>query len=155
MPLGSFNILDKPGNVKKLLNMVNPTPEIKRLHETEIRVRYQETDAQGHVHHANYINYFEIGRVEMLRDGGVSYREFEESGLMLVIVSLKCDYFKPALYDDLLKLRTSVVKAKGVRIQHAYEIYRSNELIVKGETVVACVDHSGKPKALPKWLRLD
>ena len=135
--------------------MVNPNPNIQRQHETTIRVRYQETDAQGHVHHANYINYFEIGRVEMLRDGGISYREFEESGLMLVIVNLKCDYFKPAVYDDLLKLRTSVVKAKGVRIQHSYEIFRDDDLIVKGETIVACVDHKGKPKALPIWLRMD
>ncbi len=135
--------------------MVNPIPSIKRQTETEIRVRYQETDAQGHVHHANYINYFEIGRVEMLRDSGISYREFEESGLMLVIVNLKCDYFLPAHYDDLLVLRTRLIRAKGVRIQHGYEIFRGDDLLVSGESVVACVDANGKPKALPTWLRTD
>ena len=132
--------------------MVNPIPNLKKQHETQIRVRYQETDAQGHVHHANYINYFEIGRVEMLRDSGVSYREFEESGLMLVIVNVTCDYFLPAQYDDLLTLKTTLVKAKGVRIRHAYEIQRGEDVIANGESVVACVSHDGKPTALPKWL---
>ena len=137
------------------MNTVNPSPGVPRQHSTEIRVRYQETDAQGHVHHGNFVNYFEIGRVEMLRQGGISYREFEESGLMLVVVSLTCNYLMPAHYDDLLRLETRVVKARGVRIQHGYEIYRGDELLVSGETIVACVNHSGKPTALPKWLRMD
>lgn len=137
------------------MNTVNPLPKIRRDHEIEIRVRYQETDAQGRVHHANYINYFEIGRVEMLRSGGVSYRQFEETGLMLVVVDVRCDYFLPAKYDDLLTLRTSIVRARGVRIQHAYKISLGEELLAKGKTTVACIDRNGNVTRLPQWLRLD
>ena len=135
--------------------MVNPSPQIKREHTTQIRVRYQETDAQGHVHHANYINYFEIGRVEMLRSSGISYREFEQMGMMLVVVSVNCDYVKPANYDDLLTLKTKIVRAKGVRIQHQYEISLDGEPVASGSTTVACVDRNGRVVRLPEWLRLD
>ena len=137
------------------MNTVNPLPSVPKQHETKIRVRYQETDAQGHVHHANYPNYFEIGRVEMLRASGVSYREFEEMGTMLVVVDLRCQYIKPANYDDLLTLRTTIIRAKGVRIKHAYEVLLDDELLAKGETTVACVSHEGKPVPLPEWLRQD
>ncbi|MEM9410465.1 MAG: thioesterase family protein [Planctomycetota bacterium] len=137
------------------MNTVNPLPEVPRSNVTEIRVRYQETDAQGHVHHGNYVNYFEIGRVEMLRNSGVSYREFEELGLMLVVVNLKCDYLQSAKYDDLLKLTTTVVKAKGVRIKHSYKIEVEDKLIVQGETTVACVNREGKVRRLPAWLQMD
>lgn len=130
-------------------------PQVPRHHQTQIRVRYQETDAQGHVHHGNYVNYFEIGRVEMLRESGVSYREFEESGLMLVVVKLECDYFKPARYDDLLTIQTSVIKARGVRIEHQYEILLDEELVVRGRTTVACLSNTGKITPLPIWLRVD
>ena len=119
----------------------------------QIRVRYQETDGQGHVHHANYITYFEVGRTEMLRNTGVSYREFEASGLMLVVVDVSCQYFQPAYYDDLLTMQTSVVKSKGVRIRHQYDIFRDGNLIVRGFTTVACVDTNGQVKRLPDWLR--
>lgn len=137
------------------MNTVNPLPSVPRHHSTQIRVRYQETDAQGHVHHGNFVNYFEIGRVEMLRQGGVSYRDFEKMGYMLVVVSMNCNYFLPAYYDDLLKLETSVVKARGVRIQHQYKILREEELLAMGESTVACVNRAGKPQPLPDWLRLD
>jgi acyl-CoA thioester hydrolase len=134
---------------------VNPLNPVPRIHETEIRVRYQETDAQGRVHHANYINYFEIGRVEMFRTCGVSYREFEESGVMLVVTDVECKFLSPAKYDDLLLLKTKIARAKGVRIRHEYEIYLGQRLIVQGATTVACVNHHGKVVPLPDWLRLD
>ncbi len=134
---------------------VNPSPIIPRTHETTIRVRYQETDAQGRVHHANYINYFEIGRVEMLRASGISYRQLEESGIMLVVTDVECKYFLPAQYDDLLVLKTTNVLAKGVRIRHRYEITKDSQRVVMGETTVACVNRDGKVTRLPAWLRLD
>lgn len=137
------------------MNTVNPSPVVPREHTSQIRVRYQETDAQGHVHHGNFVNYFEIGRVEMLRHGGISYREFEEMGLMLVVVNLQCEYIKPAKYDDLLTLKTTVAKARGVRINHHYVISSNDEILATGETTVACVNRNGKPTPLPKWLRLD
>jgi acyl-CoA thioester hydrolase len=123
-------------------------------HEHPIRVRYQETDAQGHVHHTTFVNYFEIGRIEMLRAAGYSYRELEEAGILLVVSELECRYFAPARYDDLLILKTRVVSSKGVRIRHAYEIWRGDTLIVRGSTVVAAVDPDGKVKRLPKWLKV-
>ncbi len=123
-------------------------------HEIEIRVRYQETDGQGRVHHANYVNYFEIGRVELLRAAGHSYRALEEQGLLLVVTELDCQYFLPAQYDDLLRLRITTVRSKGARIEHRYRIERDGELVAQGRTVVACVDRTGKARRLPKWLTL-
>ena len=79
-------------------------------HEMEIRVRYQETDGQRRVHHANYLTYFEMGRTEMLRSYGYTYRAFEEAGLFMVVADASCKYLAPAQYDDLLVLRTRVQK---------------------------------------------
>ncbi len=130
-------------------------PVIPREHEIEIRVRYQETDAQGRVHHANYINYFEIGRIEMLRAGGVDYRKLEEDGLMLVVADVKCKYHIGAKYDDLLRLKTRVVRAKGVRVYHKYELSIGDELVCEGETTVAAINSQGEVVRLPDWLQLD
>ncbi len=137
------------------MSNVNPPISVPREHQTEIRVRYQETDAQGRVHHANYVKYFEIGRVEMLRASGITYRELEETGLMLVVVDLKCQFFAGARYDDLLLLTTRIKRSRGVRIQHTYELTLDGELIVSGETTVAAVDPEGNVIRLPQWLRLD
>ena len=135
------------------MSAVNPSRSILAEHEIEIRVRYQETDAQGHVHHANYLNYFEIGRVELLRSAGYDYRRMESEGLMLVVTQAACQYFQPANYDDLLRLKTKVVRSKGVRITHEYEIFRGDDLTATGQTVIASVDREGKVKRLPIWLR--
>ena len=136
------------------MSLPNPSKPILSQHETTLRVRYQETDAQGRVHHANYINYFEIGRVEMLRASGVSYRELEESGIMLVVTEVVCKFLKLAKYDDLLRLTTTIVRAKGARIEHRYEIVLNDELIVEGKTIVASVNRDGNVTRLPKWLQL-
>ena len=123
-------------------------------HTIQLRVRYQETDAQGRLHHANYINYFEVGRVEMLRAAGYSYRELEANGIQLVVIEASCEYFQGAAYDDLISLTTRVVKSKGVRIQHEYEMRLDDSLIARGKTVVASVGQDGKVKRLPEFLRL-
>lgn len=123
-------------------------------HHIEIRVRYQETDGQGRVHHANYLTYFEMGRVELMRASGQSYRDLEESGVLLVVAEAECQYRGAAFYDDLLRLRTRTVSAKGARIEHHYEIRRGEELIVSGRTVIACVNRAGKVQRLPDWLQL-
>lgn len=128
------------------------SPKILAQHEIELRVRYQETDGQGRLHHANYINYFEVGRVELLRASGKSYRELEREGLFLVVAEADCRYFAAAEYDDLLRVRTTTAKAKGARIEHLYEVFRGDELLAKGRTVVACVDRDGKVRRLPQWL---
>jgi acyl-CoA thioester hydrolase len=124
-------------------------------HDIEIRVRYQETDAQGRLHHANYFTYFEMGRTELLRAAGMSYGQVEEAGYMLVVAEIACEYFLPAAFDDLLTLRTAVVKAKGARIEHQYEVFRGDELLARGRSIVACVDRNGKPKRIPPWLLPD
>jgi acyl-CoA thioester hydrolase len=122
------------------------------FHDLEIRVRYQETDAQGRVHHANYANYFEIGRTELLRTSGRSYRQIEEEGLLLVVTELSCRYYVPAVYDDVLRIRTTTGEVRGARIEHLYHVYRGEELLVEGRTVIACIDRSGKPRRVPVWL---
>ncbi len=139
-------------------------------HQLEIRVRYNETDGQGRVHHAQYLNFFERGRVELLRSLGHSYRDLEESGLMLVVTEMTVRYLGPAVFDDLLTLTTRVVRAKGVRIEHSYEIVRGpcttscatasvaaidsiTTPIVTASSVIACVDRQGNVRRLPEYLR--
>jgi len=125
---------------------------IGQVHRLEIRVTYQETDGQRRVHHANYLNYFERGRVEMLRDSGVSYLELEESGLLLVVAEMNIRYVSAAQFDDLLTLTTAVSEIRKVRIGHQYQLHRGEELIVEANSVVACVNKLGKPAKLPDCL---
>jgi acyl-CoA thioester hydrolase len=121
-------------------------------HEIEIRVRYQETDGQGRVHHANYLTWFELGRVELLRAAGHSYRELEEAGIFLVVADVRMQYYLPALFDDVLRLVTTTVAAKGARIEHRYQVFRGDEMLAEGSTTVACVSRDGRVTRLPKWL---
>lgn len=123
-------------------------------HDIEIRVRYQETDAQGRVHHANYLKWFELGRVELLRASGHSYRELEDAGIFLVVAEASLTFHAPAVFDDLVTLRTTTVKAKGARIEHHYEVFRGSERLAAGTTTVACIDKSGRVSRLPDWLRM-
>ncbi|QEG22732.1 acyl-CoA thioesterase [Mariniblastus fucicola] len=139
------------------MGSVNPTNisrSIPLQHRAELRVRFEETDAQGHVHHSKYLNYFEVARGEMFRAGGRSYREMEEQGYMLVVVKATCDYRSSARFDDLLVIDTKVVRSKGVRIVHHYEIRNGDDIVCVGETVLACVDRSGNVQPLPEWLRI-
>lgn len=121
-------------------------------HEIEIRVRYQETDGQRRVHHANFLTYFEMGRTEMLRAHGRTYREFEEAGLFMVVSEVSVQYRAPAEYDDLLRLRTRVEKVGAAHIRHAYEVVRGTTIIVTGSTTVVCVDREGRVRRLPDWM---
>jgi acyl-CoA thioester hydrolase len=121
-------------------------------HETAIRVRYQETDGQRRVHHANFLTYFEIGRTEMLRSRGATYRQFEDAGLFLVVSEASCSYRAAAEYDDLLVVKTFVEKVGGASIEHSYEVIRDTMIIASGRTVVVCVDGEGRVRRLPEWL---
>jgi acyl-CoA thioester hydrolase len=124
-------------------------------HEIEIRVRYQETDAQARVHHANYLTYFEQARVEMLRAAGYSYKALEEAGVLLVVAEANVRYFLPAQYDDVLQVRVTTLEAKGARITHEYHVRRGSDLVCEGRTVVACINREGRVQRLPHWLRSD
>lgn len=128
-------------------------------HSIEIRVRYNETDGQRRVHHAQYLNYFERGRVELMRALGHSYRELERaSNLILVVAEMNVRYLAAAEFDDLLKLTTRVTRSRGVRIDHEYEIVNLHgpepTLVVQATSVIACVDREGKVRPLPDYLRV-
>jgi acyl-CoA thioester hydrolase len=127
-----------------------PTPIAS--HQLEVRVNYHETDGQRRVHHANYLNYFERGRVEMLRAAGTSYRELEETGLMLVVSELNARYHSAAQFDDTLVLTTHLTEVRKVRLTHHYQLHRGEELIVDADSIIACVDQAGRPKRLPQQL---
>lgn len=121
--------------------------------EITIRVRYAETDRMGLLHHANYLVYFEQGRTELLRSLGFNYKEIEDQGFLLVLTKVEVRYLRPVRYDDLLTLRTTVVRTTSVRIDYRYELLRDGLLLAEGATTLACVDREGRPQALPDVLR--
>jgi acyl-CoA thioester hydrolase len=121
--------------------------------EITIRVRYAETDRMGLLHHANYLVYFEQGRTELLRACGLAYKDLEDQGYLLVLTRAEVRYRSPARYDDLLTLRTTVVRTTAVRIDHRYELLRDGVLLAEGGTTLACVDRDGRVQALPNFLR--
>ncbi len=120
----------------------------------QFRVRYQETDQMGVVYHGNYFTYFEMGRTELLREAtGVSYRDVEESKTKMVVVKAECQYVKPAKYDDLLTLKTRVVRTTRASVEHEYRLFRDAELLAVGRVRLATVDDSGKIVPVPDWIR--
>ena len=120
--------------------------------EIILRVRYAETDRMGLLHHANYLVYFEQGRTELLRAQGLAYKDLEDKGYLLVLVKAEVRYRSPARYDDLLTLKTTVVRTTAVRIDHRYEVLRDGLLLAEGSTTLACVDREGKLQHLPESL---
>jgi len=120
--------------------------------EIIIRVRYAETDRMGLLHHANYLVYFEQGRTELLRAQGISYRDLEDQGYLLVLTRVQVRYRSPARYDDLLTLRTTVVRTTAVKIEHRYELLRDGLLLAEAETTLGCVDRDGRVQRLPAFL---
>jgi acyl-CoA thioester hydrolase len=124
------------------------------FHEFKVRVRYAETDQMGVVYHGNYAQYFEMGRVEWLRNLGVSYKDMEEDGIMLPVVSLTMNYKKPARYDDLLTVRTIFKKQESVKIEFDYEILNeAGELLTTGTSMLVFVNmKTGRPTTPPEYI---
>jgi acyl-CoA thioester hydrolase len=122
--------------------------------EIQIRVRYAETDRMGLLHHANYLVYFEQGRTELLRTHGLAYKDLEDQGYLLVLTKVEVRYRSPVRYDDLVTLRTTVVRTTAVRIDHRYELMRDGVLLAEGTSTLACVDRGGRVQQLPSTLRL-
>lgn len=122
---------------------------------SRVRVRYSETDQMGVVYYANYLVWFEIGRTEWLRQSGWSYREVEESGIILPVIDVRCEYRQPARYDDEIEIRTTGSCLSGVRVRFDYEVVRQQAAAVaaSGYTVHASVDRQGRPARLPDRLR--
>lgn len=120
------------------------------VHETKIRVRYGETDQMGYMYYGNYAEFYEVGRVEMLRSLGMTYRSMEDSGIIMPVLELRCKYIKPALYDQEITVRVILDKMPAYRIHFHYELYNEEtELINTGETTLAFVDTKRSRPCLP------
>jgi acyl-CoA thioester hydrolase len=121
-------------------------------HSMTIRVRYPEVDAMGYLHHSRYLQYFEMGRVELLRTLGHSYADLERRGVFFVVAKVECKYRAPARYDEELTLTTRVVRQTHVRIDHAYELRRGDTLLAEATTTIACVGRDGQVTQIPEEL---
>lgn len=117
------------------------------ISETTVRVRYGETDQMGYVYYGNYASYFEVARVESLRQLGMTYKELEEMDVIMPVLENKSKYLSPALYDDKLRIVTTIREKPGVRIRFEYEIFNGvDKLIHQGETLLVFVNKtSGRP----------
>ena len=128
-------------------------------HNIEIRIRYGETDQMGVVYHGNYAQYLEMGRIEWLRNLGISYKQMEEEGVMLPVISLSLNYKKSARYDDLIKVTTRLKNLPTAKIDFEYVIENeAGEIVTTAETSLVFIDmNSNKPMRCPKYIleRLD
>ncbi|MDR3093113.1 MAG: acyl-CoA thioesterase [Bacteroidales bacterium] len=124
------------------------------MYDTQLRVRYGETDQMGYVYYGNYPLYYEVARTEWLRTLGLSYRQMEEEGILLPVRSLNVCYISAAHYDDLLTVRVMLKKLPGVRIHFFYEIYNEQQTLLNtGETELIFVDaKTRKPRKAPEIL---
>jgi acyl-CoA thioester hydrolase len=115
-------------------------------------VRYPEVDAMGYLHHSRFLQYFEMGRVELLRHLGHSYAELEKKGIFFVVTKAQVAYKAPARYDDEVTLKTTLVRKTHVRYDHIYELRRESTLLAEGATTIACVNREGEVIQIPEWL---
>ncbi len=124
------------------------------LAETQLRVRYAETDQMGYVYYGNYAMYFEVARVEAMRSAGFSYREMEENGIMMPVLESHFRYLKPGKYDELLTIKTIIPILPGVRIRFEYQVINEQgELITEGWTTLTFLKKdSHQPTRPPKNL---
>lgn len=116
-----------------------------------IRVRYAETDQMGYVYYGNYAQYFEVARVEMLRELGFSYKMLEAQGIMLPVVHYEIKYFKPAFYDDLLEIITTIPALPSARLQFNYQTYNAEGVLLNeaSTTLVFINRETGRPCRAP------
>ena len=121
-------------------------------HTISIRVRYPEVDAMGYLHHSRYFQYFEMGRVELLRSMGHSYADLERQGVFFVVVKVECRFKAPARYDEELNLTTRITRQAHVRIDHAYELKRGDVLLAEAASTIACVGRDGQMRHIPEEL---
>ena len=106
----------------------------------------------GYLHHSRYLQYFEMGRIELLRHLGYSYADLERDGIFFVVVKVECRFRAPAKYDQDLTLTTRAVRQTHVRIDHVYELRRGGTLLAEGATTIACVGRDGQLQEIPKTL---
>ncbi|AEF16687.1 4-hydroxybenzoyl-CoA thioesterase [Thermoanaerobacterium xylanolyticum LX-11] len=123
-------------------------------YDAKVRVRYGETDKMSIVYHANYLNWFEIGRTEFFRSLGMTYRELEQNNVMLPVIEANCKYFWPAEYDDVIIIKTKIGFLKGTRIRFEYDIVKEdeNKLLAQGMTEHPFTTLDRKPVNIKKVL---
>lgn len=121
--------------------------------ETQLRVRYAETDQMGYVYYGNYATYYEVARADAMRTLEMTYRQMEEKGVFMPIVSMQSKFIRPAHYDDLLTIRTIVKELPSTRMHFLYEVFNDKGTLLNiGETVLAFVrKDNGKPCSAPDW----
>ena len=132
----------------------SPPPRDVYFHDHPVRVTYRDTDQMGFSYYGNYFTYMEIGRVEYLRARGWSYRQLEEMGIRLPVLHAACDYSRPALYDDLLRVRAMVEEITRARVSFRYEIYcdERQELLATGTTRHAFTGPGNRPRRVPSGI---
>lgn len=121
-------------------------------HQITFRVRYPECDAMGVLHHSRFFQYFEMGRIELLRANGISYAQLEASGVLFVVVKVECRYKAPARFDDELTLTTRLKRLTHVRLDHEYALKRGHTVIAEAATTVACVEKDGSLRQIPEHI---
>ena len=124
------------------------------MHRFTLRVRYGDTDQMGFAYYANYLRWFEIGRAELMRSLGRSYRDIEEDGVTLPVVEAHCHYHEPARYDDEVTIETGILARRRASVRFAYRVVRDTDgkLLAHGETEHAYLDREGKPVRAPESL---
>ena len=120
--------------------------------DLQIRVRYAEVDPMGYLHHSRYLVYYEMGRTELLRLAGMTYRDCEDRGVFLVVAKIQCRFRAPEAYDDLVVLTTTVAKANRAKIEHTYQLKRDGRVLAEAESTIACVDRQGRLQPIPEFL---
>jgi len=126
------------------------------FHDATVRVRYAETDQMGVVYHANYLIWFEVGRVELMRALGFEYKKMEsEDDCYIVVAEATCRYLHPARYDELLRVRTRISQANSRVVKYSYKLLRDpdNKLLATGATTHVICGRDGKPRQLPEKYR--
>jgi acyl-CoA thioester hydrolase len=128
---------------------------VSRPHATELRVRYAETDSMGVVYHANYLAWCEVGRTELVRSAGMSYREMEEAGMGLAVIDATLRYHAPARYDDAIRVETRVTDVRSRTVTFEYVIVNASTgaRLVTASTRLVSVDRAGTPVAMPSEVR--
>ena len=129
---------------------------MKTASQTSIRVRYAETDQMGIVYYANYFVWFEVGRTDLLRQAGWSYREMETEGFSLPVIEAHCEYRQPAKYDDEIEVKTTGTLVSPVRVRFDYDVttVASATRLVTGHTIHATLDRNGRPCRLPDRVKV-
>ncbi|MDA0912823.1 MAG: thioesterase family protein [Bacteroidetes bacterium] len=125
------------------------------VHNYQIRVRYSDTDQMKRLHHAAYVEYLEVVRIEMLRDIGYSYANLEKSGYLLPVIKLNLEYLGPAVFDDVIEFQTELKSSSAIRLEFRSVLTVNDNAVARAGVELVCLDaQSGKPRKLPEAMLL-